>query len=121
MLSDSKTRDIPPLGASPFAHTPTALVVRVRHAQDVEFDGDDPDEVLPLCSVAVEVHAGEPADAGVDFEGVLQLSSGVLAVGDADGEESFGLSPAAYRVQVRLDHPEYAEHVKVWLTPATTR
>ncbi len=111
MLSDSKTRDIPssPV-ASPFAHTPTALFVRVRHAADVEFDGADPDEVVPLCSVVVDVRVGEPADSSVDFEGTLQLPSGVLAVGDADGEELLELSPAAYRAQVRVDHPEYAEN-----------
>jgi hypothetical protein len=115
LISDARSRDIPvSLPKGPVTATDTAVAIAVRHAQDVDYEGG---ETAP-AAVSVNVLAG-PADvAATDFEGSIRLGSGVLAVGDAEQEETVDVRPGSYRVQVRLDHPEYAENVDVWLTPA---
>lgn len=117
MLGDAQTQDTPlALLTGPVAATPTALAIRVRHAQDVEFDGLDDDSVLPSCTVSVAVAAGPSTDADLAFDGVLEVPSGTLLIGDADQKDALDIVPGRYCVQVWLDDADYAEHVRIALS-----
>lgn len=119
MLSDAHTNDTPlSLDSGPVAATPGAVAVKVRHAQDVEFDGLDDDEEVPLFVVNVSMAVGPSRDSGLAFDGVLDLPSGTLLIGDADREDVVTIDPGLYRVQIWLDDWDYAENVRIALTSA---
>lgn len=114
MLVDAQAHDTAlALATGPVAATPTALAIRVRHAQDVELDVHDGESVVPLCTVNVAVAAGPSTDADLAFDGVLDVPSGTLLVGDPDQENALDVGPGRYRVQVWLDDPDHAEHVRI--------
>jgi hypothetical protein len=98
-----------------------AVAVLVRHAQDVDdavLDALDDDDEVPEAEVSVVVRWGAEAGRETDADGLIALSTGVLAVGDADAEESVRLEPGTWRLQLVLDRPQDADRVDVWLSPA---
>lgn len=118
MLSDAGADDVPELGrGSTFATTPHALVVAVRHAQDVDFEALDlaPDDVVPPAEVTLR--GGPGRHEAEDFRCVLDLPSGELRVGDAEHEDTVSIPPGRYVLSVALDHTDHAEEVDVRWSP----
>lgn len=114
MFSDAGSSDVPELGRdSTFASTSHALVVAVRHAQDVDFEALDlgPHDVIPPAEVSVRVGPG--GHDVEDFSCVLDLPSGELRVGDAEYEDSVTMSPGRYSFSVALDQVDHAEWVDI--------
>lgn len=114
MLSDGDSKDVPEFDhGSTFATTPHALVVAVRHAQDVDYEALDlgSDDVIPPAEVSVRVAPGGPENA--DFSCVLDLPSGRLRVGDADHEDAVMVPPGRYSFAVTLDDIDHAGDVDV--------
>ena len=75
------------LGDSLVTATAEALVIKVRHAQDIdaevfEGDWDWATATIPVRPLAEFEDSAEP----VIYEGVLRLPDGRLAIGDADSE-----------------------------------
>jgi hypothetical protein len=98
-----------------------AVAVLVRHAQDTDddvLDGLGDDDEVPDAEVSVVVRWGAEAGRETDADGFIAVPSGVLAVGDADAEESVQLVPGAWRLQLAFDRPQDADRVDVWLSPA---
>ena len=110
ILSNSSTKDLPELDSGPVAATPTSIVIRVRHAQDITRD-EEP------AAVGVVVRAGHMTQGEPDFEAGLDVTVGELTVGDAESEETIVLSSGRYMVQIQLDHPDFAQDVQIWLSP----
>ena len=98
--------------------TRTMVAVGVRHAQDVDFDSADDGQEVPQFSVPVEVRLGERAETAVHFDGVIEVPSGRITVGDADSEESLLVTPGPWRIQLALNPEDQAEQVDVWITKA---
>jgi hypothetical protein len=93
-----------------------AIWLVVRHAQDFDFTNEE----LGKPTVRVEVSIGLP-ETPCDFEGIIELLSGHLTVGDADDEQVVEVPSGIYRIQISLDQPNHAEAVHVWLSkPPTT-
>lgn len=119
VLSDAEsTEPLPELAVGrPFAASSRALVIAVRHAQDVDFEAMElgPDDVVPLAMVSVQVGPGDRKTA--DFSCVLDLPSGKLKVGDAEHEDVVALPPGEYTLTVALDDIDHAEAVNVRWTP----
>ena len=116
MLSDAGTEGVPELGrGSTFATTPHALVVAVRHAQDVDFEALDlaATDVVPPAEVTLRGGPGRHEVEAEDFTCVLDLPSGELRVGDAEHEDSVSVPPGRYVLSVALDHIDHAEEVDV--------
>lgn len=118
LVSDANSRDLPelPRGSS-FAASRDAVVIAVRHAQDVDFVDSDlrPDEAIPPATVTVRVGLG--AQDRADFSCVLALRSGRLLVGDADHEDIVTVPPGEYTVAVGVDDAHSPERVDVTLAP----
>lgn len=92
------------LDAALVTGSPGCLVVKVRHAQDIDADVFEGDwdwatATLHLRSVA---HREEPTGA-VLYEGILELPDGRLTVGDADSEVVLNDLPKQVRVLVQSD------------------
>ena len=82
---------------------PGCLVVKVRHAQDIEaevFEGDW-DWATATIRVRSLTDFDEP-DGVVLFEGVLDLPDGCLSVGDGDSEVT--VNDLSVRSRVRGDN-----------------
>lgn len=114
MLSDANAKDVPELDRnSTFAATPDALVIAVRHAQDVDYEvlGLGPDDVVPLVEVSLRLTPGSHEAA--DFRCVLFVPSGEIRVGDAEHEDARTLAPGHYLFTVAVDDIDHAEDVDV--------
>ena len=117
IVADAESRDIPTAtSAEPFTASRTALVVRVRHASDVEFDALDSDQEISQFAVVVKAEVGPRAAIPVDYECVLALPSGRLTIGDADEERILNIGRGEYRVQVALDDAAHAKSVQIWVS-----
>jgi hypothetical protein len=68
--------------------------------------------------VTVEVRLGDLAETAVHFDGVIEVPSGRITVGDADGEESLLVTPGPWRIQLALAPEDLAEQVDIWITNA---
>lgn len=118
IVMDRDSADVPErLNESGVASSPTALAFRVRHAQDVELEGLDPDDELAPFAVSVDVAIGSPVEP-FSFAHEILIPSGVVTIGDADHEDELSVSPGRWRVTVNLEPEDHAENVKVWLTGA---
>jgi hypothetical protein len=108
------------LDQSPVAATPEALVIKVRHAQDVDaevFEGDWnwATATLRVRSLIDFDNTAEP----VIYEGLLRLPDGRLTIGDADSEVV--LSDLNEQTRVRIceaDSSDFeAAYVRIDLAP----
>jgi len=107
--------DVPTeLSESGFGTSETAIAVRVRHAQDVEFDDASPDVVVSPCEVVVTVNVGTPTSRTV-FEHDVSIESGWLTVGDAESQDAVRVSPGRWQLSISLDDAEFVERVDLWL------
>jgi hypothetical protein len=111
VISDRDGRE--PLTAdpeAPISASAEGVVVRVRHAQDVENLDDGEAEV------SVEVFEGE-VTGHVSVSCELAIASGVLVIGDADAMDEVNVEPGRWKVSVALDQAEAAETVRIGLSP----
>jgi hypothetical protein len=110
LVMDADTSDIPrELGRSGAGRSRTCLAFQVRHAQDHDI-GHNPFEVC------IDVRLGRP-DRTVELEHRIEVPSGTVTIGDAEGEERVDISGSSCLVSVELDDAQHAEHVVVWLAP----
>ena len=99
LVSDSGTVGLPTdVAAAPevAAATRSALAINVRHATDL--DGDD-----DSAEVSVNVVVGRAPAIDIDYRAELEVSSGVLEIGDADAIDESAVSPrgAGLRLSTR--------------------
>ncbi len=110
VVCDIKSDETGPVN-DPVNATPTAIFILVRHAQDIALTAEDPAEVT------ITIQAGPADDVALTYEGIIQLPTGVLSVGDADDELPLNLGAGNYLMQIRLDKPDFAETVNIWVSP----
>ena len=92
--------------------TRTCLSVPVLHSQDVETpQGLGPDDPLPQAEVQVTVKVTVDDLADAEFACLLSCPTGRLQIGDADAFRVVDVPRGNLRVQVRRDHPQFAEDV----------
>ncbi len=117
LVSHHGSKEVPlDLDEGGFGTSATALAFAVRHAQDVDLHGIPENGLVPLAEVTVEVTAGPPVGPTAR-QHVLDIPSGTLSIGDADGEELIPIQRPRCRVSVALDEPQHAEHARVWVEP----
>lgn len=110
IVGDAERHDIPSLEPSnPIAVAVSAVVVRVRHAQDVT----DIDDSEFLVDVRVAADSGD--HDGV--EAIVAVPSGRLSVGDASIADVVNLRPGRWRLRIEVEPDDLPERVTVWLSP----
>lgn len=113
IIGDADTREFPSLDRdNVIVSSDSAIVVPVRHAQDVA----NPDDSEFL--VELECTEGSTGRDDVSFDGSILIRSGRLSIGDADHEDTMIVTPGRWRVQVDTQPIEHPEHVSVWFSPA---
>jgi len=75
------------LSDSPLTVTPEAVVIKVRHAQDIEAEVFDGDWDWATATIQVRNLRGfeEPGEPAL-YDGTIRLPDGRLAIGDSDNE-----------------------------------
>lgn len=99
-----------------------ALVVKVRHAQDIEAEVFEDDWSWATATVVVRSLTGFDEDAAdLVYEGLLLLPDGRLSIGDADGEVIVADLPARSRVRVHAPDGAGSEatFVRIDVSPET--
>jgi hypothetical protein len=93
-----------------------SLVIKVRHAQDVEAETFEGDWDWATATVHVRSLVDlEHTGGEVLYEGTLALADGQLAVGDADCEMTVNDLPAQARIRVHAEDASEAALSEVWL------
>ena len=86
-IASAPAAQIPDVSDSLVAASADALVVKVRHTQDVELEVFEGDSDWATATVRVRsLTALEEVDGLVHYDGTLHLPDGRLAIGDADGQ-----------------------------------
>jgi hypothetical protein len=117
-ISDSDSAEMPELGPQgEISSNSHGVAVPVRHAQDVEITSQADDVVAPF-EVSVRCSSGVSDVRELAFNAVVELSSGLMAIGDAEQEELLRLSPGRYRIQIEADPSFHPEWINVWYSPA---
>jgi hypothetical protein len=81
--------------------TPEAIVIKVRHAQDVDVDMFEGDWDWATATVRVRSLAElEDTVEPVAYQGLLRLTNGQLVIGDADSEVTLNDLDTLTRVRV---------------------
>jgi hypothetical protein len=81
--------------------TPEAIVIKVRHAQDVDIDVFEGDGDWATATVLVRsLTELEDTVERVIYEGLLRLTNGRLVIGDADSEVTLNDLDVLTRVRV---------------------
>lgn len=113
IIGDADTQEIPsPDRDNAIVSSDSAVVVQVRHAQDVA----DPDDSEFL--VEVRCTEGSTDRIGMSFDGDILIPSGRLSIGDADHEDTIIVTPGRWRLQVDTQPVERPERVSLWFSPA---
>ena len=99
--------------------TSEALVIKVRHAQDIEADRFEGEWDWATATIRVRSLTNfEDLDEPVAYEGVLRLPEGRMAIGDADSEVTLNDLNEATRVRVYAsDQQAGATDVRIDLAP----
>lgn len=81
--------------------TPDALVIKVRHAQDIDAEAFEGDWDWATATIRVRslTDFEDTAEPPI-YEGVLRLTNGQLAIGDADSKVTFNDLDKQTRVRV---------------------
>jgi len=115
-IGDPETVDIPEMRLDGAISSSAALVaVPVRHAQDIEYSGRE--KIHPFA-VSVSCSPGVDQGQELSFDGVINLPSGLMSVGDADSASILTLAPGTYRIQIAVHPYEHPERVRFWYSPA---
>ncbi len=111
IIGDADTQDIPsPELGNAIVASDSAVVAKVRHAQDVVNPEDD--EFL----VEVQCTAGEANRDDLSFDGAILVSSGRISVGDADHEDKLLVEAGRWRLQIAVEPIDHPERVQVWFS-----
>ena len=114
LVGDAASQDLPGIDPDTLVTaTESSLAVCVRHAQDVDLDS-----AVRECHVRVEVRVNQHPDQTACFDGVINVPSGRITFGDADGVEELQVMPGHWRVQVAAEPEDHPEHVYIWITSA---
>lgn len=108
------------LEASLVTATADALVVKVKHAQDIEGEVFEGDWDWATASIHVRsLSEFNPADESFAFQGLLLLPTGELTTGDADGEMRLNdlSNPSRVRVYVNDATDAGAASVRIDIAP----
>lgn len=89
----------------------------VRYAQDVEISSPADEEIAPF-EVSACCSSGVSGGHELAFDTVVELLSGLMAIGDAEREELLRLTPGIYRIQIEADPSVHPEWINVWYSPA---
>jgi hypothetical protein len=104
------------LGTSLVVGDSACLVLKVRHAQDVELERFEGDWDWATATVHVRsLTSLEEPEGLVLYEGELTLPDGRLTLGDADSEVAINDLERATRVRVRCAVAEETGMEEVWL------
>jgi hypothetical protein len=118
LFHDRDSVDAPELSGSPVSHTHDGFVVKVRHAQDVDLDGFAEDDDVPAAKVQIVIWLEQEAPEPGTFSGVIEASSGVLTVGDADHEDALAIGAGHWSAHIDCEPPIHSDRVTVWLRRA---
>jgi hypothetical protein len=102
--------------------TPEAIVIKVRHAQDVDAERFEGDWDWAVATIRLRSMTDFESDTeSLVYDGVLRLPGGLLAIGDADNEVL--LNDLAEQTRIRLfatgETIDYATEIRVDLAPLT--
>jgi len=100
--------------------TSDALVIKVRHAQDIEAEVFEGDWDWATASIHVRSLIDfDQVQESVAFEGLLQLPTGELTIGDADSEVTLNdlSNPSQVRVYATNDSGAGAASVHIDVAP----
>jgi len=91
------------LSNSPLTVTPDAVVIKVRHAQDIDAEVFEGDWDWATATILVRSLAGfeRPGEPAI-YDGTLRLPGGRLAIGDADSEVVINDLDEMIRVRVAV-------------------
>lgn len=103
IVSDSGLQDVPTLSGDA-GKTRTAIVIPVH------------DPTIASGDVTVRCHE-EAAPGKVRVEGIIEVPSRRLVVGDSNGERSFDIPSGRCRVQIAAIPWGAATTIDVWLEP----
>ncbi|GAB2880345.1 hypothetical protein [Streptomyces mayteni] len=109
--NDAEEGDFEPAsldGPGPIWPSHCWVTIGVRHERLVEAGEADVDLV-------VEVRQEATAKSG--YEATIDLPSGVLSIGDADGDDTIQLTPGTWLMQVDLNSPDDATEVRIAMSP----
>ncbi len=99
-----------------FAATPSCVVTVVRHAQDTDSDPTlAPDDVVPPFEVSVRCWVNRQQTTETSFDGLLELPSGSLQLGDADRWDKITMPSDVWPIQIATFPPDHPEQVDIWL------
>lgn len=113
LVGDSESTDIPALDRdAAIRSSDTAVVVAVRHAQDIA--NSDEGQFL----VEVSCVSGLAGRDDLAFDGHVLVSSGRLSIGDADHQDMLLVPPGRWRLQIATGPSAHSERVAVWFSPA---
>ncbi|MEM9894705.1 MAG: hypothetical protein AAF962_27980 [Actinomycetota bacterium] len=113
IVGDRYDAALPDLGPGPTIGVGRcSITIPVRHAQDTDSTDCGPFAVNVTCTL---IDGEYPAGAA---EAVVNLPSGVLAIGDADEAEYLDVQPGLWRIVVDLHPTDHPEEVKLSVSKA---
>jgi hypothetical protein len=117
LFLDRDSVDVPQLSDTSVSQSRHGFEVKVHHAQDVDLDLDGfaDDDNVPPAEVQISIWLGHEAPGPGTFSGVIEVPSGVLAVGDADHQDALAIGAGRWSVQVDCEPPVHSDRVTVWL------
>jgi hypothetical protein len=113
ILADRGTKDLPDTPAElPDLATATrsAVLLNVRHAADVDLN-DEP------AQVAVNAYIGTAPELVADFRALLDVPSGVLEIGDAEGVAELDVGPGTWLLTANVRPAEHPDTIDIWVEP----
>ncbi len=113
LISDRGTADLPnqpPRSPDVATATRSALALAVRHVQDTEL-------VEEPATVTVNVFVDAEPDGATDFNTTLDLSTGVLEVGDAEAVEHLELGAGQWDLALIARPADHPDNITIWLSP----
>jgi hypothetical protein len=94
---------------------PSGMVVLVRHAQD-SIESSDGNWEFATATLHIRLlSVSEPAPRPIACDAVLQTPSGLLYVGDADGDVVLPTHPGRTHVVVSVEDPADTSPDSVWI------
>jgi hypothetical protein len=122
VLCDEQSTDVLPAleRGDAFTASKAGLVIVVRHAQDSDVDlatVGRSDPISPfMVSIRCWVNTEPPPEATI--HAVLDVPSGRVVIGDAEGWDAIDLTPGRWAVRAATTPVDYPEAVKVWFDKA---
>lgn len=115
LFLDRDSVEVPELSHSWISESRHGFVIKVRHAEDVDLNAVSDEEDVPPAEVQIAIWVDREAPGPVSYSGVVDVPSGVLAVGDADLEDALPIGAGRWSVQIACEPPTHSDRVTVWL------